>query len=321
MSRARIIVLAILAVGALFLLWRGVLNLYLTPRHELFVRIGRVKKEMAQREQALNDEVAQRLQLRDAAQRTLGGSAEEAVSTMRARLNTIGHGVGLNDLRVSTAPVRAVGSPASSAYSRESAWKSMARQPDFLSVSADFSGQGSLDQVVRALEIIAAEPYIKRIERVALRPRRAGEVVDLSVSLTTVILPETEAQSLPEPEVAQATLFAALTDKNMFRAPPPRAPDPPPVKAEVKPEVIVQRAPLVPWSDWVVTGIAWIDGRPELWVRNTKTSESRQLRSGDRLLEAQVEEINRTEAIVAIDGLKFSVEIGQTLGDRRPVNQ
>lgn len=320
MSRARIIILSILSIGAAALLWRMASSVYFAPRAALLARIQRVNKEIAEREKTLGGETAQKRRWRDAATRTLGGSAEEAVSALRTRLNTIGHGVALSDLRVSTSPVREIGTPASSAYSRESAWKALQRQPDFLAVSAEFSGQGTLPQVVRALEIISDEPYVKRLERISLRPRRAGEVVDVSVSLTTLILPGTEAQTLPEPDVGRATLFAALADKNMFRAPPP-PPAPPPVRPEVRTEVAVQRPPPVPWGEWVVTGIARINGAAELWVRNNRTSESRQLRSGDRLLEAQIEEISDTRAVLAIDGAQFTVEIGQTLGERRPLNQ
>lgn len=320
MSMRRTIVLSIAVIGGGLLVWRLASSLYLAPRRELLAEIANVQKEINARREVISGEVALRRQLRDVSQRTLGGTAEEAISAFRARLNTIGHGVGLSDLRVSTSPVRALDSPASAAHSRESGWKAMARQPDFLEISAEFSGQGTLEQVVRAIEILEAEPYVKRLNRVTLRPRREGEVVDLSTSLTTIILPDTAAQALPDPSVAQPTLFAALAQKNIFRAPPPPAP-PPAVRLEPTPAVAEHRPPPIPWGDWVVTGIAWIDGQGELWVRNTKTSESKQLRSGDRLLDAQIEAINHTEAIVSIDGARFLIEIGQTLGDRRAVDQ
>ncbi len=319
MSRRRAIVTGIAVIGVALLAWRFATTAYLAPRRELLAQIENVRKEISARQKVLNTEVALRRQLRDAAQRTLGGTAEEAISAFRARLNTIGHGVGLSDLRVSTSAVRAVDSPASAAYSRETGWKALARQPDFHEIGAEFSGQGSLEQVIRALEIIEAEPYIQRLTRVTLRPRRDGAVVDLSASLTTIILPETDAQALAEPAVSQPTWFAALAQKNIFRAPPP--PAPPEVRPAPRPDVADRPPPPTPWAEWTVTGIAWIDGQPELWVRNTKSGESRQLRSGDRLLEAQVEAINHTEAIVSIDGAKFSVEIGQTLGERRAIDQ
>lgn len=321
MNRTRIIILSVVGIGAALLLWRVASSAYFTPRAALLTRIERVSREIADREKTLGAETAQKRRQRDAAARTLGGSAEEAVSTLRGRLNTIGHGAGLSDLRVSTAPVREIGTPAASAFTKEAAWKALQRQPDFLAVSAEFSGQGTLAQVVRALEIISDEPYVKRLERVTLRPRRAGEVVDLSISLTTLILPGTEAQSLPDPDVMRGTLFAALADKNMFRAPPAPPPTPLPVRPEVRPEIAENRPPPVPWGDWIVTGIARINGTAELWVRNSRTSESRQLRSGDRLLDAQIEEISDDRAVLAIDGTQYTIEIGQSLGDRRPLNQ
>ncbi len=318
MTRPRLVMSVIAGVAAVWLLWSTASRVYFTPRRELLDHIDSGKKEIARRAQVVSHEIEQRRQLRDFTDRTLGATAEEAVSNLRARLNTIGHGLGLTDLRVSTTTARQAGMPASAAY-RDDKWKALARQPDFSTVGAEFSGQGTFEQAVRALEVISAEPYIKRIERFTLRPRRAGEVVDVSISVTTMIIPDADPEALPEPDVALASMYASVTGKNMFRAPPAPAA---PVTPEVKPQVAEQAPPsAVPYGDWVVTGIVWIDQQPELWLKNNKTSESRQLRSGDRILDAQVEEITRTQAVVSIEGTKFSIEIGQSLGDRRPVNQ
>ena len=319
MTRARLVMSTFAGVVAVWLLWTTASRVYFTPRRELLDHIDSGRKEIARREAVVATEINQRRQLRDVAARTLGATAEETVSTLRARLNTIGHGLGLADLRVSTTTVKQVGTPASAAY-RDDKWKALARQPDFYNVGAEFSGQGTFEQAVRSLEIISAEPYIKRIERFTLRPRRAGQVVDISISLTTVIIPDADPQPQPEPDVGLASMYASVTSKNMFRA--PASPETTPVNHDPKPEVVVQAPPApVPYGDWIVTGIVWIDHRPELWVRNAKSGESRQLRSGDRILDAQVEEITPTQAIVSIEGSKFSIEIGQSLGDRLPVNQ
>lgn len=320
MTRTRLTISIISGVAALWLLWATASNIYFTPRRELLDHIASGQKEIARREAVVATEINQRRQLRDVAARSLGATAEETVSTLRARLNTIGHGIGLADLRVSTTTARQVGMPASSAY-RDDKWKALTRQPDFYTVGAEFSGQGTFEQAVRSLEIISAEPYIKRIERFTLRPRRAGEVVDISISLTTVVIPGADPAPLPEPDVAMASMYAAVTGKNMFRAPPPPPAPAQAVKPEVKPPVVVHAPLPVPYGEWVVTGIVWIDHQPELWLKNNKTNESRQLRSGDRILDAHVEEITLTQAVVSIDGSKFSLEIGQSLGDRRPVNQ
>lgn len=320
MTRTRLVISTIAGVAALWLLWTTASRVYFTPRRELLNHIESGKKEIARREAVVANEINQRRQLRDVAAGTLGATAEQTVSNLRARLNTIGHGIGLADLRVSTTTAKQVGMPASSAY-RDDKWKALARQPDFYTVGAEFSGQGTFEQAVRSLEIISAEPYLKRIERFTLRPRRAGEVVDISISLTTVIIPGADPEPLPEPDVASTSMYASVTGKNMFRAPPPPPAPTPAVKPEVKPEVVVHAPPPPPYGDWIVTGIVWIDQKPELWLRNDKTSESRQLRSGDRILNAQVEEITLTRAVVNIEGAKFSLEIGQSLGDRRPVNQ
>ncbi len=320
MSRSRVILFSIAALAAAWLLWSTADRTYLAPRRDLLDRIDVARQRIASRQEVINREVSQRRAWRDAAARTLAGSSEETVSILRERLNTIGHGIGLTDLRVSTATAKSVASPAKSASS-DKAWRKLTAQADFYTLSADFSGQGTFQQAVRALEIISAEPYIKRIERFTLRPRRGGEVVDVSVSLTTVILPDAEPPAQPQPDVSLASMYASVASKNIFRAPPPPADPAPAIKPEVKPEVVVQKPPSIPWGDWVVTGIVWIDQKPELWMKNQKTSESRQLRSGDRILEAQVEEISHTRAVVSIEGAKFYIEIGQSLGDRRPVNQ
>ncbi|MCC6907737.1 MAG: hypothetical protein IT430_07340 [Phycisphaerales bacterium] len=318
MTRARLIFLSVAGAAAAWLLWSTASKSYFAPRRDLLNRIDEERTTIARLQETINKEVAQRRELRDAAARTLAGTSEEAVSILRERLNTIGHGIGLTDLRVSTGNPKSVASPARSEY-RDRRWKSLTAQPDFYTLGAEFSGQGTFEQAVRAVEVIAAEPYLSRIDRFSLRPRRGGEVVDLSVSLTTVILPGADPPPQPAPGLAQAPSYASISGKNLFRAPPPA----PEVKPEVKPAVAVQPpAPApVPWGDWVVTGIVWIDQQPELWLRNRKTSEAKQLRAGDRILEAQVEEISRAQAVVSIEGSLFSIQIGQSLEERRPVNQ
>ncbi len=319
MTRGRLIFFSIAGVAAAWLLWSTASKTYFAPRRDLLDRIDEERTTIARLQETINKEVAQRRALRDAAARTLAGTSEETVSILRERLNTIGHGIGLTDLRVSTANPRSVASAAKSDY-RNRDWKSLTGQPDFYTLSADFSGQGTFEQAVRAIEVIAAEPYLSRMDRFSLRPRRGGEVVDVSLSLTTVILPGVDPPPQPAPGLAQAPSHASLTGKNLFRAPPPPALE---VKPEVKPAVAVQPPPPapVPWGDWVVTGIVWIDRQPELWLRNRKTSEAKQLRAGDRILQAQVEEISQTQAVVSIEGALFSIQIGQSLEERRPVNQ
>lgn len=322
MNRARLVFYSIAGVAAAWLVWSAANRVYFTPRRELLDHIESGKKEIARREEVVSHVIDQRRKARDVAARTLGATSEETVSTLRARLNTIGHSVGLADLRVSTTSARQSGVPASSAYStRDVAWKALTRVPDFYTVGAEISGQGTFEQAIRSLEMITAEPYIKRIERFTLRPRRGGEVVDVSISLSTVIIPDADPPALPDPDDSLESMYASLASKNVFRAPPP---PPAPVKNEPKPQAVAQTAPPpppVPYGDWVVTGIVWIDQKPEVWLKNSKTNESKQLHSGDRILEAQVEEITLTQAVVSIEGSKFSVEIGQSLGDRRPVNQ
>lgn len=319
MTRTRLAILGIVGVIVATLLWSTAKRVYFQPRQLLLEQIAQAEERIKRREKVIAGEVAQRRQLRDAAARTLGGNQEQTISALRSRLNTIGHGIGLADLRVSTSTVKPVSSPARLAH-RDSAWRQLAAEPDFYLVSADFSGQGTFAQAVRALEILAAEPYVKRIERFTLRPRQGGEAVDLSVSLATIILADSDPAPLSDPDLSFASSYAPLASKNLFRAPPP-APDPPPVQPEVKPQVVERKPPPVPYGDWVVTGIVWIDQQPELWLENRKNNQSRQLRSGDRILDVQVEEITLTQAVVSIEGAKFYVEIGQSLGDRRPVNQ
>ncbi len=308
-------------VVAFVALWIGsctVRSMYLTPRQELQAAINSAERRIEDAEDRLRYERRLQRDLQELADLTLGGSAEEVVSQLRTRLNLIGNGVGLSGLSVSTGSPKLIKPPLGAVRGLPS---SMRQQPDFFEVTADLSGRGSYAQALQVVELIEADPMLKRIDSIALRPREGGSAVDLAVGLTVIYLP-TEPEEIPEPvPPAAATRFAELSGRELFRAPPPKpepAPQPPPVQVRHDPP----GPPPPPYDQWEVNAVVAIDGSSEVWLRHVGNGAMQQLAVGEAFYALTVREARPDGAVVEEEGgARFFVEIGRKLSDRVPSGQ
>ena len=305
------------ALGLAALAWLAN-AMYFAPRREALQDIGQARAALRCLNDALDSEATLRRDLQAWSDRTLGADPERVVHEFRARLSAIGEAAGLTDLSVTTAPVAAVDSPARKRFTaaRNDSVKALGREPDFMMVTAEFRGVGALANAVRAIELIEAEPYPKRVEQFSLRPKKNGETIDLSLTVTTSFLPGgNPAAPLPAPDLALAPGYAAVVQKNIFRAPPPEA------IAAAAPPAPPTGPPPTPYEEWLVTAVARIGVTPEVWFRNVRTGETRRLTVGQSVLDATVARIELDSTVVTIGGSEFAVEIGGTLHDRRPASQ
>lgn len=295
---------------------------YFGPRDERLSQIAKLEKDIGTYRDALDRSPQIELRMASYTERTLGSDAETVTHELRSRLNRIGHGFGLANLSVSTQSPREMKSPAESEFRRIQALRD---QPDFTAITADVRGQGALKSVIEALNQIASEPYIKRINRVSLRPRREGAVVEFDLSMTTVFMSGDDiAHEFSEPATTGDGTYASLWQKNVFT--PPAPPPPPEPKPEPKPEPQPEQKPPpkpepkpVPWHEWTVTAIVGIGQNPELWVRHDR-GKTRHLQVGETVLDAEFIGTDEQErAIVRVGEDEFVVEIGQKLSDRKPL--
>ncbi|MCA9285941.1 MAG: hypothetical protein KDA22_12030 [Phycisphaerales bacterium] len=255
-------------------------------------------------------------------QRTLGGDLTTVDSTLRARLNRLGETERVKDLIVSTAGNAARESPAKTLFSRAVDQRALRSEIDFVELAGVISGEATLNQALRLVSRIEAEPWLKRIDEVRLDASRDGNRVRFTVRVTTLFLPGRVAE---EPVLGSDWTpkrlgeALALLETNPFALPPkPEAPvavavssDPPPAPTT---------APF-PYEEWLVTAI--VDGPtgPEVWLRNGRTGATRTLSTGQAIEQARLVAVNAGRAEFALGSDRFAVELGRSLGDRVPVGQ
>lgn len=295
-------------------------RLYFEPRDERLGRIASLQADISTYEEALDREPQVQVRFASYTERTLGDDAETVTHELRSRLNTIGHGFGLTNLSVNTQSPRDMKSPAESEFRRIRALRD---QPDFTTITADIRGQGKLEPVINAINAVASEPYIKRINRVSIRPRQNGAIVEFDVSLTTLFVSGAgDVPALSAPATTRTGAHATLWQKNVFA--PPAPPPPPEPKPQPQPQVEQKPPPKpkpkpVPWHEWKVTAIVGIGQNPELWLRHDR-GEALHLKAGEQVLDAVfVGTDDDDRAIIQIGEDEFVLEIGQKLSDRKPL--
>ncbi|MHC5001616.1 MAG: hypothetical protein ACYTJ0_00690 [Planctomycetota bacterium] len=291
---------------------------YRRDRAPLVERIGEIRGYIddARAERRRHDAVLEDLQA--LADRTLGSDRETVDHQLRSRLNRIGEAIGLSGFSVNTSRYAARPTPARSAFSAR-AERAVRDEIDFVEVEGSLSGEGSLEQALRLVHEVQAEPWPKRIDQMRLNPRDNGARFDVTMRLTTLFLPDRGPESPPSldrPLDEGFQAHAPLAQVNPFRLPP--APEPP---TQPAPEVVVQ-APPTPvgpdWTQWTVTGVVEGPTGVEVWMLHPATGESRRLASGDPLDGLELVSAAGDRARFRRGASEFTVRVGATLGEPEP---
>ena len=254
--------------------------------------------------------------------RTLGATIESVDSRIRRRLYALGSTAGLTDLSVVTSGSASArrDTPAKRAFDRRGSQKALRDETDFIEVTANLSGEGSIEQVLRLLGWIDVDPWIKRVSQVRLNPNRDGTSIKLSLQLTTLFLPGREPTEAPPAGVLDPDRIAGLIALNPFRIPPapepvvaaaPPDPEPAPAVAPPPPKVVF------PYENWVLTGVANGPDGPEAWLRNPASNKRRTLRPGGAIGDAVLVEITGEHARFKMGDGTFKVRIGRSLATGR----
>lgn len=258
--------------------------------------------------------------------RTLGASLESVDSRLRERLYALGSASGLADLSVVTSGTASArrGTPARTEFSRRGRERSLRDEIDFVEVGATVSGSGTLEQCLRLLASIDADPWLKRISQLQLKPDDNGARVRLTLRLVTLYLPGREPGEPPAPGAPDLARVTALSDPNPFRVPPPPpppvAPTPPPPRPVVQTPPPPPPPPAFPYDRWVLTGVADGPLGPEAWLRNPHDDGRMVLRPGGVIGKAVLRGISGDEAQFELDEQTFSVRIGRSLQAGRDAN-
>jgi hypothetical protein len=306
---------------------------YEKPRRKIMAQITAVRVDAARFEEALLDEFGAERSMREFAAKTLGGPQDVVDHRFRTLLTRVAGESGLERVVVDQGQPVAQRNPALS--SLPSAVRSRVRStPDFFVIRGSLRGEGGLEQVLRTLAQVREQTWVHRVEGFAIRPTpRNPDRFTLRVEVATAYAPDLVAKldNEPSPSVTPGRIeseqaWRGVLAKNVFREPPP----PPAPEAPSQPVVTVAAAtpeqppappPVVapPYDEWRLTGIVKSSRGVEAMLVNSRSNERLTVLSGGAVLNAKLLEAGGERALFEIDGQKFEVMVGQTLGMRKMV--
>lgn len=262
--------------------------------------------------------------VQDIATRTIAGSPEKGVHTLRLALTALAEAAGLRDVSVTSRHAGGAVNPGS----RElSVLKGLKEVRDFDVIAGSLSGRGDVDQVVRTLALLDTQPWPRRTGRVSLTPEEGGSVIRLAIDVETIVLADLPPEEFtPEPtplDAEREALITRLASRNVFAPPPPPSkpepkPDPPKPEPTRKPTPKPPQAP--PYADWRVSGVVEVGSVAELWLTHANSGQTLLLTQGESHLDAVFAGVQDGMAIISIGGDRYALALGETLASRdRPM--
>jgi hypothetical protein len=298
---------------------------YTSPRSKIQQDLEAARVDIAGLERTLDSEFDLRKRAKLIGATTLAGKQDALEHRFRSGLSRIGEQEGLAGVVVDDAPPTDQLNPLKDVKGISSSLKSaLRRSPDFALVRGTLKGTGTLEQVLKAVAVVQAQPWVHRVEGFTLKPvGQNREQLELRLDVATLFAPELLGSAEPAaPQVVAAgpeaeALWRAVALKNVFRKPAP---------AQARPVQVAQApaggapAPQVfaPYEEWKLTGI--MNGRngTEAFFTNVKTGAKVTVPRGGQVLDAVLVDGSGEQVVVEIGGKKFVLSNGQTLAARRP---
>ncbi|MFM9994416.1 MAG: hypothetical protein ACKVU4_01300 [Phycisphaerales bacterium] len=325
MTPARAWIVGVASAVALLLATGWAANaFYFAPAAKLRTDLTKDRDAIRALEGAVEEARAQEAALAAIVATTLGTTEEQVDAALRDRLNAVAASAGLGGIQVQTSrPVpekNPAGARLNKSSSRSPFTAGLSKQTDFWIVRGDVSGEGTLDQTLRALAALKEQPWAHRVESFSIKPLdKDRQRFELRAGVATMIMPDLVPEGFAPPapvalsDEAQVML-EPIVARNVFKQPSEETrvatadPKPPPVKPP----------PPSPYLDWKLTGIVQVGAVTEAWLHNTKSNEKVALTAGGRVADAVLLTAADERAVFEIAGKKYEVFNGQTLDQRRP---
>jgi hypothetical protein len=275
-----------------------------------------------------------RQELKEFASGTLGFKQDQVEHRFNASLRQIGERNGLSRVTVTQRDPERIYNPISRTTLKPEPVRKVLRQtPDMFLLRGTLTGTGTLEQVVKVMGEIDAQPWT-RIDGFALKPVSKTTPTftiefDVSSPWTPDLLKEElDLPALPGERPEAGWAMRAIVARNAFKeapvaivsgpevvAPaPPTAPAPP--AGEAPP---VLPAPPPPYAEWKLTGL--VVGRTtglQAMFSNTRTSQSLTVLRGAKVEDAVLVDGSGETAVLEIAGKRYMVQINHTLAERVP---
>jgi hypothetical protein len=311
-------ILAIL-VGAFVVLFIGrsvVKSFFLDPLSEKDRQIESAEKEIQKRQAKLDTRNRLIRTWRNYDQRSLDRDPTKAFLTLNARITNIINSSGLKE-GVSVKPV-----PINMKKGNGVDW--------YWPIAVNLSARGTLDQIVKFMEMVYQEPYNLKVTGLTIRPEGKNGTLAISNCRIESIVPAKPVspgiteKPLPEITATQPVIkllpdsqYAMISKNNIF-APAPPPPPPPPVVVKPQPATIPQAQAMTPVSSGPgrpgdVIGTFAVGKQYGAYVRNQ--TEVQWYKVGERLTNNMELTFVHPLGIVFLDpsGQSKYAEIGQNI--------
>jgi hypothetical protein len=303
--------------------------LYTAPRDALQAQIDTTRANIASLDKMLNGEFDLHKRAKQIGATTLAVKQDTLEHRFRSGLSRIGEQEGLAGVVVDDGTPTDQLNPLLNVKGVPTTMKSSLRKsPDFQLVRGSLKGTGTLEQVLKAVAVVQAQPWVHRVEGFSIRPQGQGrEKFELRLDVATVFAPELVGKTEPEaPQVASVgpaaePMWRAVVAKNVFKKPSP-ADGPRPVEVAHAPAgdapAPAQPQVFAPYEDWKLTGIMSGGRGTEAFFTNVKTGAKVTVERGGQVLDAVLIDGSGEQVVVEIGGKRFVLLNGQTLAARRP---
>ncbi len=336
MKRVKLIVGIVAALVVAGGGWYAADRVYLSPAAEKRAELATLRGDVDALSEALIRGERVRERWGAITSRMLASSNQEVEHLVRTLVSRAAEEAGLRDVVLSHGEPRVETNPATDRRSRLSKRLRDAIDdgPGFRVLRGTVRGSGSIEEVVRALALLEAQPWMHRIESVRVEPSgRDRKVLGLTVAFATMFAPGARVESpaadgpLVEPGGERLASLMKMVGSNPFVAPPPPppAPEPEPVRVVDKPTA-PPAPPPPPYDRWRVAGVVETSGgagegagaRVEVLMVRSDTGESRVLTPGEGVVGFTLESVEGESAVFAGLGQRWMVGVGQTLAARAP---
>lgn len=309
---------------------------YARPVAEANARLLAAKAGVTELEDKLRESKQVKKELAEFASRTLGRAPDTVSHRYTAGLRAVFERCGLGRVVVTHREAEKVLSPLTklTGVRPEDLKKRLRANPDFQLLRGTVTGQGTLEQVTRAIAEVDAQAWCV-IDSVELRPvGKEGEKFTVDLGVSAPLAPDLLDKEAPEPvlEVQKPeSLWAvqAIVARNAFAsgkkvaaAPPevvkPADPPAPPAQPAPAPGSPLPPPP-PPYAEWKLTGVI-VGGRSGLQAlfSNTRTNASVTVLKGAKVEDAVLVDGGGEMAVFEIGGARWRVRINQTLAERTP---
>jgi len=300
---------------------------YWSPRAEKLTELEDARLSIASLEKEIEDGSAVSARLREAGRSMLGRREDLVADRFRNGLGKIAEECGLVAIRDDSGSPKWLQNPVTGVPKAPSNLrKSLKKTPDFAVLGGYVEGVGTLENVLRTLAVVQAQPWVHRLDGFSISlAGPAREHFKIRIDVETLVAPDlAQTQEgdppLAVPPVGAEGVWRAIAARNPFKQPAPAVPTVaavPGVPAAGTPTPAIP-APN-PYADWKLSAVVAGGRGTEAWLVNPVTKQSQVLTIGAKFVDAIFVGGERETAVFEVRGEKYEVAIGDAFTSRRLV--